>query len=142
MRVTYKYNNMDLRNYGVRVSKGRGFLGVPARKEPKKYEYPDENGYLPDLIDPVYEARTVTLECFIIADNAIQLSSRYKTLTDILLSVTSLVPFIVEIDAIQVFSGNVYTKSISELNKFFSEGKNVGTFNIEIVEPNPTISLS
>lgn len=140
MRVTYKYNNVDLRNYGVRVSKGRGFLGVPARKEPKKYEYPDENGYLPDLTNPVYEARTITLECFIMADSAIQLSSKYKTLTEALLSVTSLVPLIVEIDTTRVFSGDVYTVSISELNNIFSEGKNIGTFNIEIVEPNPTIS--
>ena len=140
MKVTYKYNNVDLRNYGVRVSKGRGFLGTPARKEPKKYEYPDENGYLPDLVNPVYEARKITLECFIVADNAIQLSSRYTTLTGALLSATSLVPLLVEIGTTPVFSGDVYTASISELNNTLSEGKNVGTFNIEIVEPSPIIS--
>lgn len=139
MKITYKYNNVDLKTYGVSVAKGRGFIGKPERKEPKKYEFPDEHGYIPDLAVPVFKERTISLDCYIIADNAIDLVTKFNAFSSAMLSVTGLVSFTVTIDATQVFSGNVYTSGISELNKTFDEGKNVGTFTLTIIEPNPTI---
>lgn len=140
MNIVYTYNGVDLKTYGVSVSKGRGFLGDPERKDPKKYEYPDENGYIPDLVDPVYKERTITLECYIVADNPVQLATKHKTFTRAMTGVTGLVPFTVTINGTQVFSGSVYADKVSDINKTFSDGKNVGTFNLTIVEPNPTIS--
>lgn len=140
MRISYKYNNIDLKTYGVSVSKGRGFLNAPARKKPKTYEYPDSNGYLPDLSSPVYEARTVTLDCFIVAASAAELVSKLKTFSSALLGVTSLVPFSVSIDSSEVFSGSVYATDVSDPEKTFVDGKNVATFKVTIVEPEPVVS--
>ncbi len=139
MKVVYKYNNVDLKTYGVSVARGKGFLGVPQRKKPKVYEYPEHNGYAVDLSVPVYEARKITLDCFITANSAIQLASMYNAFTKAMLNVTDTVPFGVFINNSQVFSGKVFTESVSELNKTFEHGKNVGTFTLTIIEPEPTI---
>ena len=140
MKIVYKYNNVDLKTYGVSVSKGKGFLGDPERKDPKKYEYPDENGYLPDLTTPVYKERTITLECYIAADSAILLATKHKAFTRAMTGVTGLVPFTVTIDGTVIYSGSVYADKITDLNKEFSNGKNIGTCTLTIVEPNPEIA--
>lgn len=139
MKITYKYNNVDLKTYGVSVAKGRGFIGKPERKEPKKYEFPDEHGYIPDLAVPVFKERTITLDCYIIGSSATDLVTKFNTFSTAMLGVTDLVAFTVAIDSTTVFTGNVYTSGISELSKTFDEGKNVGTFTLTIIEPNPTI---
>lgn len=135
MNIKYSYNGKNLKDYGVFVSKGRGFIGSPRRKEPKKYEWSDESGFVPDLINPVYEARTITLECFIVAESAVDLIHRFNAFTSELIGVTSLVPLVIEVKGQVVYIGNTYTSAISELNKTFSEGKNTGTFTITIIDP-------
>ncbi len=140
MKVVYTYNGADLKSFGVCVSKGEGFLTVPARKKPNIYEYPDSNGYLPDLAVPVFEARTITLDCFIVADDASDLVSKLNSFSKAILCVTSLVPFSVSIDGSHVFSGNVYATDISDPEKTFVDGKNVATFKVTIVEPEPNVS--
>lgn len=139
MNIVYKYNGTDLKTFGVRVSKGKGFLGRPERKEPKKYEYPDKHGFLPDLATPVYKEREITLDCFIVAENAISLASMFNSFSSAIMDVTAVVPMLISINGTQIYSGSVYASEISQLNKTFDQGKNVGTFTITIIEPNPTI---
>ena len=139
MNVTYQYNGMDFRAQGVYVANGGGFLGAPARKKPKQYEYPDHNGYLPDLEKPVYEARTITLDCFLVTDTAAELVTRFTSFSKSLLGVTGLVPFSVALDGVNIFSAQVYTSAISDLAKTFVDGRNVGTFKVTIIEPEPTV---
>lgn len=138
MKIIYKYNQVDLKSYGVSVSRGRGFLGRPERKEPKKYEYPDENGYIPDLTNTKYKERIITLECFIVANSAIELVSQFNAFSKAMMQ-SEPVPFAVTINTTNVFSGNVFVSNISDLQKTFKDGENVGTFILSIVEPNPTI---
>ena len=139
MKVSYQYNGTPFEAYGVYVSNGGGFLGAPARKKPKTYEYPDYNGYLPDLEAPVYEARTISLDCFIVTDSAAGLITQYTTFTKALLGVTQTVPLTGSIDGGQVYTGQVYTSAISDLVKTFVDGRNVGTFKVTIIEPEPTV---
>ena len=139
MKVSYQYNGTPFEAYGVYVSNGGGFLGAPTRKTPKTYEYPDHNGYLPDLEVPVYEARTISLDCFIVTDSAAGLITQYTAFTKALLGVTQTVPLTVSIDGGQVYTGQVYTSAISDLVKTFVDGRNVGTFKVTIIEPEPTV---
>ena len=139
MKIVYKYNGIDLKTYGVSVSKGKGFMGRPERKVPKKYEYPDENGYIPDLTNTKYKERIITLECFIVANSAIELVSKFNAFTSAMMQ-SELVAFTVSINSTQVFTGNVFVSNISALNKTLKDGQNVGTFILSIIEPNPTIS--
>ena len=139
MEINYQYNGASFASYGVYVSNGSGFLGTPARKKPKTYEYPDHNGYLPDLEEPVYEARTISLDCFILTDSAAELVTRYTAFTKALLGVTKTVSLSVSIDGGTVYSGQVYTSAISDMVKTFVDGRNVGTFKVTIIEPEPTV---
>lgn len=139
MKIVYKYNNIDIKTYGVSVSKGKGFMGRPERKVPKKYEYPDENGYIPDLTNVKYKERVITLECFIVANSAIDLVSKFNAFSKAMMQ-SELVPFVITINTTQVFAGNVFVSNISDLNKTLKDGQNVGTFILSIIEPNPTIS--
>ena len=129
----------DFRAQGVYVANGGGFLGAPARKKPKQYEYPDHNGYLPDLEKPVYEARTITLDCFLVTDTAAELVTRFTAFSKALLGVTGLVPFSVALDGANIFSAQVYTSAVSNMTKTFVDGRNVGTFKVTIIEPEPTV---
>ena len=139
MKVSYQYNGISFASFGVYVSNGGGFLGAPARKKPKTYEYPDHNGYLPDLEVPVYEARTISLDCFIVTDSAAELVTRFTAFTKALLGVTVTVSFSVAIDGSTVYTGQVYTSAISDIVKTFVDGRNVGTFKVTIIEPEPTV---
>ena len=139
MKVSYQYNGTSFASFGVYVSNGSGFLGAPARKNPKTYEYPDHNGHLPDLEAPVYEARTISLDCFIVTDSAAELVTRYTSFTKALLGVTQTVPLTVSIDGGRVYTGQVYTSAISDLAKTFVDGRNVGTFKVTIIEPEPVV---
>ena len=139
MKVSYQYNGTSFASFGVYVSNGGGFLGAPARKKPKTYEYPDHNGYLPDLEVPVYEARTISLDCFIVTDSAAGLIAQYTAFTKALLGVTATVSFSVAIDGSTVYTGQVYASAISDLVKTFVDGRNVGTFKVTIIEPEPTV---
>lgn len=139
MKVSYQYNGTSFASFGVYVSNGGGFLGAPARKKPKTYEYPDHNGYLPDLEVPVYEARTISLDCFIVTDSAAGLIAQYTAFTKALLGVTVTVPFSVAIDGSTVYTGQVYASAISDLVKTFVDGRNVGTFKVTIIEPEPVV---
>ena len=56
-----------------------------------------------------------------------------------LLGVTQTVPLTVSIDGGQVYTGQVYTSAISDLVKTFVDGRNVGTFKVILIEPEPTV---
>lgn len=138
MKVIYTIDGVNLKTYGVYVSSGTGFLGLPKRKAPETYEYPDENGFLPDLSKVVYEKRDIILDCFMKADSAVLLASKFKSFSQAMLSKTQLARLVVSLESNTViFAGDVYVEEISQINKQFSKGINVGTFKIDIVEPQP-----
>ena len=64
-QLAYLLDGVDFKTYGVFVSKGKGFTDGLKMKEPLKVEFNGYHGETIDLTRPRYEAREITLDCFI-----------------------------------------------------------------------------
>ena len=137
MKVDYSFSDSNFSSYGVHISKSEGLLGKPKRKKPETFEYPDENGYTVDLETVVYEARTIKLNCFIVSNNIDSLINNYENFTELLYEQSQLKALKLLIDGIEKLSFDCYVSEISDLNKGFRDGQNVGTFTITFIEPEP-----
>ena len=90
MKIDYQYNGITLLNIGIYVSASSGLLEKPDRKPLEKYEYPEENGHVVDLKAAKFEARKITLNCFIKAANHNDFISKIATLNNTLFEVEEL----------------------------------------------------
>ena len=131
---------MNFKTYGVYVSKSEGLIGKPKRKAPEIYEYPDESGHIADLATATYEARKITLDCFIKAPGVVELVSNYNTFTALILAKTAVKTLQVAIPGMSSLYFQVYVSDLSELEKKFKDGVNVGTFRIVFIEPQPPVA--
>jgi hypothetical protein len=137
MRIDYVFAGSSFSGFGVYAEKSTGLLGRPKRKEPEIYEYPGENGHIPDLAAVVYEARKITLSCFILASSASDIISKYETFTSFLYEQTGVRALIMRIDGTNKLTFNCYVKEISDISKRFRAGKNAGEFTVTFIEPKP-----
>jgi hypothetical protein len=138
MTINYFFNSVNLKTYGVYISKGIGLLGKPKRKKPNIFEYPDESGYVADLNSIKYEIRTIELECFIKANSVDDLILLYDNFTTDVQNVGDVKTLRVTINS-KDLSYQVYASDISTLQKTFANGLNVGTFKITFIEPDTSI---
>ena len=138
MNVFYKYDNNAFRTYGVFVSGSDGIIGMPERKAPNKYEYPDESGYVPDLSNVIYEAREIDLTCFIKAATAEELISKYEAFTALLSEVKETKTLSITVGT-KSLSFEVFCQKIGKIKKTFTKVVNVGTFTIKFIEPDTSI---
>lgn len=74
--VTYYLDGVDLREYGVYVSKSQGLLDRPAIKERTKADWPDRNGVVTNHSKKRLQERTIVLSCFIKAEGQKDLVER------------------------------------------------------------------
>ena len=138
MNIVYQFNGYNFKDFGVYVSLGKGLIGKPKRKKPNIFEYPDESGYVADLKNEIYEPRIIELFCFIKAATINDLIDNYNSFTSELFS-------ILETKQLQVNIGTkslnflVYVENISDLDKIISDGMNVGTFTVKLIEPDTSI---
>ncbi|MGE9617101.1 MAG: hypothetical protein ACQPRJ_06120 [Solitalea-like symbiont of Acarus siro] len=66
--VIYYLDGINLTDYGVHVSASKGITASLKPKKPVSVVWPDYHGEAMNLPAPVYEAREITLECFISAE--------------------------------------------------------------------------
>jgi hypothetical protein len=137
MRIDYNFSGFNFSSFGIYVSKSEGLIGKPNRKRSEIYEYPGENGHIADLSTIVYEPRTIKLSCFIKADNVDSLITTYENFSSLLYEQTTNQNLILKIDDQEKLTFSVYINEISELDKKFREGTNVGIFTVTFIEPQP-----
>lgn len=135
MNVTYTFDGLIFKSYGVYVSKSTGWFGKPARKKPEIYEYPEESGFVADLKTVAYEARRITLECFIKQPSLALIESVYNTFSEAIQGKTATKTLSIVIATETSVSFQVYVEELTELQSRNAKGVNVGTFKITFVEP-------
>ena len=139
MEIIYSFNSILFKDHGVFVSNSEGIIGIPKRKEPEKYDYPNENGYVVDLKNKVYEPRVIKLDCFIKAISSTDLIDKYNLFTKSIQDIEETKPLSVSVDA-KGLSFLCYVSDITPLKKRFTQGVNYGTFTLTFIEPNPIIA--
>lgn len=139
MKIDYQYNGITLSNIGVYVSASSGFLEKPNRKPLEKYEYPEEDGYVVDLKAAKFEARRITLNCFIKAANYNDFISKMGALNNALFEVEEVKELNVKFNELTKLTYKCYCEEITKVRKRWTDDLMVGTFDIVFIEPQPTI---
>jgi hypothetical protein len=140
MKVSYYINGIDFLTFSVKVSASTGLLSGLKMKEPLKVTWPDQHGEVVDLAAPRYEAREITLECFIKAASptafilavqaflaAFQKAGLQRLMIDVNDGVVTRKPLLFE----------VYLPDGTDLSKKWNASLMIGTFTLNLKEPEP-----
>jgi len=137
MIIDYNFSGHNFSSFGVYISKSEGLLGRPNRKKPEIYEYPGESGHIADLSEILYEPRNIKLSCFIKSNSIDSLITTYNNFAALLSGQTEMKNLIIKIDGQEKLTYLVYVDEISNLDKDFRDGINVGRFSVTFIEPQP-----
>lgn len=133
--LSYKIDGVDFKTFGVYVAKSTGFIDGLSMKEPQTATWQGQHGEMPDLVSPRYNAREITLECFIQASNKFDFLTKAKAflaafykpdLRKLELTISSK-PLIYM----------VYASNTLEIEKRWNSSQMIGTFKLTLKEPQP-----
>lgn len=152
-QLAYLLDGVDFKTYGVGVSKGKGFTDGLKMKEPLKVEFNGYHGEVIDLTRPRYEAREITLECFI--DRAGGKMAFVQAMMDFLeqfrakhqlpnntpagaeLCAAGLHRLTLDIHPTKPLIYEVYLPDATNVDKEWNDKRMVGTFTLTLREPEP-----
>lgn len=136
--VEYFINGKNFKTFGVEVSNSEGLLDFLKRKTPTEVDWPDYHGKVIDLNRPRYEAREITLECFITASNNVNFVMWLRRFMeefqfkDGVLRLTCVYG-----TCAQPLVYDIYLDEQVDVNKKWNQQLMVGTFELHLVEPSP-----
>lgn len=134
--VRYSVNGKYFRDWNVYVSDSEGLFDALKRKKVNSYQWAEYHGQSVDLSNPKYEAREITLKCFVVGDNWVAMKANFDALvSEFQKSGTQ--RLLIEPFGLKPLPYEVYMEDSSELQKTFREGKMVGVFSLKLIEPNP-----
>lgn len=134
--VRYSVNGKYFRDWNVFVSDSEGLFDALKRKKVNSYQWAEYNGQSVDLSSPKYEAREITLKCFVVGDNWVAMKANFDALvSEFQKSGTQ--RLLIEPFGLKPLPYEVYMEDSSPLEKRFREGKMVGVFSLKLIEPNP-----
>ena len=136
--VEYYINGKNFKEFGVEVSNSPDILDTLKRKDPLEIDWPDYHGKVIDLHDPRYEAREITLECFITASNNMNFVMWWRRfMQEFQFKSGTLRLSCVYSSAAQPLVWDIYIDEKSSLDKTWNKELMVGTFEIHLIEPSP-----
>ena len=133
-RAIYKLDGVDIKTYGVCVSDSKGIINRPKTKAPKATKWDDYHGEAVDLTHKYYEAREITLSCFIKATSKIDFINKVTTFEQ-LFDKAGTNRLVVEVDANKPLIFEVYCKDEIDIAKSWDDNLMVGTFKIKLTTP-------
>jgi hypothetical protein len=140
MKVYYYINGVEFRALGVKVSGSSGLVSPLKMRDPKKVVWPDHHGEVVDLAAPRYEAREITLDCFIKADSSTAFIAAVQTFLAAFQK-PGLQRLMVEVDDGVVTRKplvyEVYLQEDFDVKKKWNANHMVGTFSMKLREPEP-----
>lgn len=134
--VKYFVNNKNFRDYEVYVSDSIGIADALERKTVQSYDWAEYHGTSLDLRNIKFKERKIELKCFVDGENWEMMLANFHAFKDqFARSGTQrlhIVPFEFKTLAYEVFMQEDIT-----LEKSFREGRMVGIFTLNLIEPNP-----
>lgn len=134
--LQYYINGVNFRNWDVRVSDSKGLLDRPALKKLYSVEWPDEHGEVVDLSGKRFEAREITLSCFIKANSKIDFVTKLNAFLE-QFSADGTQRLMVEIHPTKPLVYEVYLPNSVAITKRWNDALMVGSFTIKLREPQP-----
>lgn len=151
-QLAYLLDGVDFKTYGVYVSKAKGLFDGLKMKEPLKVEFQGYHGEALDLSKPRFEAREITLECFIkaeggkmafvqaVQDFINQFFAKHTLPSSTLnaeLVQAGLHRLTVDIHPTKALVYEVYLPDGTSIDKEWNDKKMTGTFTLTLREPEP-----
>ena len=134
--VIYSINGKYFKDRKVYVSDSEGLFDALKRKKINTYDWAEYHGQSVDLSNPKYEAREITLKCFVVGDNWVDMKENHDAIvSEFQKSGTQ--RLLIEPFGMKPLPYEVYMEDSSPLNKTFKDGQMVGVFTIKLIEPNP-----
>lgn len=134
--VRYSVNGKYFKDFGMYISDSDGLFDGLKRKKINTYDWAEYNGSAPDLSNPKFEAREITLKGFVVGDNWLQMKSNFDSIiTEFQKAGTQ--RLLIEPLGLKALPFEVYLEDATPLNKTFKDRKMVGTFTLKLIEPNP-----
>lgn len=150
-QLAYLLDGVDFTTYGVHVSKAKGLFDGLKMKEPLKVEFDGYHGEAVDLSRPRYEARDITLECFIHVEGGKmafiqaaqafieQFNAKHTAATPLPAELVQagLHRLTVDIHPTKALVYEVYLPDGLSIDKEWNDSKMTGTFTLTLREPEP-----
>ncbi len=134
--VEYYVDGLNFKDYGVYVSASKGVVDRLKRKDPLTVDWDSYHGEVIDLKRPRYEARTITLDCFIEASGKaafLEWVNMFLALFD--KSGTQRLQ--IDVNATKPLVYEVYSADQVSIDKRWDDDLMVGTFSLVLREPEP-----
>lgn len=135
--VIYSINGHYFKDYGVYVSDSQGIMDALVRKPTKSYNWHEYHGESVDLNKPKFEAREISLSCFIDGENYEQMFLSFQNFIIEEFQKSGTQRLMIEPFGYKPLVYEVYMKEGVKLDKTFKDGRMVGIFDIKLIEPNP-----
>ena len=134
--VIWSLNGKNFKDWGVYVQDSDGILDQPRMKEPFRVDWPDLHGEMIDLSRKRYEAREITLSCWIKASGKLDFINKLNHFLDqFTKDGTSRLQ--VEAHPTKPLVYEVYLDGGVAVRKRWRDDVMVGTFNLVLREPDP-----
>lgn len=130
-------DGVNFKEFGVEVSKADGMLDALARKEPTRVDWDSLHGEVVDLSRPHWQARDITLECFIVSSsNTAFIRSMNRFLSAFAKAGTQRLTCQYS-GTVKPLEFDVYRDEKVEVDNTWTDELKVGTFTIALREPQP-----
>lgn len=151
-QLAYLLDGVNFKEYGVFVSASKGLLGSLKMKDPLKVDFSGYHGEAVDLARPRFEAREITLECFIhstggkmefvkaVTNFLSQFNKKHITSTDIVQAepvAAGLHRLTIDIHPTKALVYEVYLPDATQVEKVWNDRDMTGTFTLTLREPEP-----
>lgn len=137
VKLEYYLDGLNLKeDLGVRVSSSDGVVDGLKMKDPFTVNFDDENGEFIDLVDPRFEPREISLDCWIKADGK---SDFVNKITDVeaLFRKGGTRRLMIVTNPTKPLVYEVYAPSGIAVDKRWRDDIMVGTFTLNLREPEP-----
>lgn len=134
--VRYSVNGKYFKDFGVYISSSDGLFDALKRKKVNTYDWAEYHGSSPDLSNPKFEQREITLKGFVTGENWELMKSNFDTIISEFQKAGTQ-RLLVEPFGLKPLPYEVCMIDDVNLNKTFKDGKMVGVFTLKLIEPNP-----
>jgi hypothetical protein len=135
MNLDYSINGVPFASLGIRVKDSDGVIDGLEMKEPFSVNWPDAHGQVLDLSRPRYEARTIELDCWMVAVSPEAMINQTNALITQLARPGTQRLRINATDKPLVYE--VYYRGGLSIKKQWRAGAMVGEFKLKLIEPQP-----
>lgn len=136
MAINYYISGVDFTTDGIYVSDSKGIIGGLKLRKPVTQEWPDYHGEVVDMAAPRYEARDITLECFMKATTKENFLSASQTFLARWMS-AGMKRLMIIVDSTKPLIYDVYLSQGPEIDKKWNDATMVGTFSLKLREAEP-----